>query len=58
MKGTPQPEVAGDIEKETGLTKKQALDILLKNVAESKQQIAKGQFYTHEQIRALIDMRK
>ena len=54
----PQPQLQANEEIEMGMTKKEALDILLKNVAESKAQIRKGQFYTHEQVWAMIEQRK
>jgi|GEM_PF-4200147 len=41
-----------------GMTKKEALDIMLQNVAESKRQIARGQYYTHEQVWGTIEKRK
>ena len=36
------------------MSKKEALDILLRNVAESKKQIARGQYYTHEEVCAML----
>jgi len=40
------------------MTKKEALDILLQNVAESKKQIAQGHYYTHEEVWAMLHQRK
>ena len=40
------------------MTKKEALDILLQNVAESKKQIAQGKYYTIEQSYAMLKNKK
>jgi hypothetical protein len=40
------------------MTKKEALDILLQNVAESKRQIAKGQYYTLEESYFMLKAKK
>ena len=40
------------------MTEKEALDILLQNVAESKKQIAAGHYYTIEESYALIKTKK
>ena len=45
-------------QEDTGMTKKEALDILLQNVAESKKQIYRGEYYTHDELWATIEQRK
>ena len=53
-KAQPQPQPQLQADEEFGMTKKEALDILLKNVAESRAQFARGEYYTHEEAWAMI----
>ena len=51
MDKKPQPKVQA--KSDNGMTKKEALDILLRNVAEGKKDIAQGLHYTPEQAFAI-----
>lgn len=54
----PQPQAVKKTNKQLPMTKKEAVDILLQNVAESKKQIELGYFHTHDQVWAHIEKRK
>ena len=56
-KNKPQPQEQSDGQCHE-MTKKEALDILLKNVAESKKQIAQGHYYTHEQVCTMLESKR
>ena len=52
MRTKPQPQ----LKEEPSISKKESLDTLLKHVAEGKKQIARGEYYTSEEARALTDL--
>ena len=49
-----QPQPQAQSEEMYGMTKKEALDTLLKNVAEGKKQIARGEYYTLGEARYIL----